>query len=295
MKNTWLIFSLLLVVSLSGCTNSDSDGGAGGGTGLSIDYVRPSYNYVMSGDSISIEAQATNLGDRKIDHVVAKPIYLPWDGFNQERTCDELYPPKSDLERQGQPCYVSWRGIRVPKVQTQETFPVGVRFYYDYSTETSAQVFAISARQFAGLKERGEVPMAKTISNTNGPIQVSVSIDSVIIIPTSGTKRVPVNLKFTNAASGYPQSFDGDARSYQIDSVEVNLERSGGMRIDDLGNCGSEIPMRGGASGDCIFWLEVPSSTTDEIVADIRIVSKYSYAIEEKQTITVNPSLEDDE
>jgi hypothetical protein len=291
------IMLLAITVFLSGCTDSQTPT-ATASSGLTVSYVRASMNYVKSGDYITIEAKAQNTGDRNIQHVYAKPIYLPWPGYSQVYECYDLERPNAEIERQGGICPAKWANVRVPRVTKQETYDVGVRFYYDYSTVTTAKVFAVSGNRYAGYKERQELPpMTKVIENTQGPIQVGVSIDSVIIIPSMGaaSRRVPVTLTFTNSdPNGYPQSYQGDARSYQITSVAIDTQNTGGMNINSLGSCGSgAIPMRGGKNGECIFWLSVPSTATDEIVMDLKITSAYTYAVEGRDKITVNPDVED--
>ncbi|MGC9310361.1 MAG: hypothetical protein ACP5E4_01405 [Candidatus Aenigmatarchaeota archaeon] len=292
------LIALFSLVVVSGCTSPFGGGGDAGATGtsqgLNVEYVQTSYKVTYSGETIGVEAKIQNLGDQNIEHVTAKPIYLPWAGFNYVQEAYDLARPNPEVGRQGGIHIFRWPAVTVAHVDKQETFPVGVRFYYDYSTETRAQVFAISATRYKGLQETGApLPMAKTISNTNGPIRVDVLIDEVIIIPSSGSRKVPVSLKFQNTGTGYPQAYSDNARNFVIDSVMIDSQNTGGMYISDYGSCTGNIPMRGGSFGECVLFLEVPPSTTDEIIADLRITSTYTYAVEGKSQITVNPDLEE--
>jgi hypothetical protein len=294
-----VLILLLISVFLSGCTmpGSETTTAPTNSAGLTINYVRTSMNYVKSGDSITIEAQAQNTGDRNINLVTAVPFMLPWQGFSITYPCYNLERPNTEIERVGGVCPARWTNVVVPRVTKQETFPVGVRFYYDYSTVTRAKVFAVSGNSYMGYKERGEeFPTTRMVDPGTGPISANARIDSVIIIPSMGavTRRVPVTLEFTNAGGGYPQTYGSSARNYQINSVTIDTSTTGGMYIQDLGSCSNAIPMRGGASGECIFWLGVPSNSMNEVVMDLKITSNYGYYIEDKSTvITVNPDIED--
>jgi hypothetical protein len=299
MKSAWVLIMLLITVFLSGCTMPGSETPATNpnSAGLTINYVRTSMNYVKSGDSITIESQAQNTGDRNINQVTAVPFLLPWTGFRGNYPCYNLERPNTEIDRVGGVCPARWPNVQVPRVTKQETFMVGVRYYYDYSTVTRAKVFAVSGNSYMGYKERGEAfPTTRMVDPGTGPISANARIDSVIIIPSTGAvvRRVPVTLEFSNAGGGYPQTLGSDARNYQVNSVTIDTSTTGGMYIQDLGSCSNSIPMRGGASGECIFWLAVPSGTTDEIVMDLKITSNYGYYIEDKSTlITVNPDIED--
>jgi len=301
MKSALALASILLVITvfLSGCT-SETPVANTASSGLTVEYVRASMNYVKSGDSITIEAKAQNNGDRNINLVTAVPIYLAWPGFSSTYPCYNLERPNAELERQGGICPARWTNVRAPKVTKAETYDVGVRFYYDYSTVAKARVFAMTGNHYMGYKERGEtVPTAQvgTASGlgTQGPIQVDIKIDNVIIIPSMGasSRRVPVTLVFTNAGGGYPQAYGTDARSYKISSVTIDTEYTGGMYVDNIGSCGGEVSMRGGSSGECIFWLSVPSSTSDEIYIDLKLTVNYPYYVQSTDKITVNPDVED--
>jgi hypothetical protein len=301
MKGALALTLILLAttVFLSGCTmpGSETNTAPTSSAGLTVNYVRTSMNYVKSGDSITITAQAQNTGDRNINLVTAVPFMLPWPGFSVTYPCYNLERPNAEIERLGGVCPASWPNVQVPRVTKQETYPVGVRFYYDYSTVTQAKVFAVSGNSYMGYKERAEsLPMTKIVDWGTGPISVDASIDSVIIIPSMGAaaRRVPVTLKFNNVGGGYPQTYGSSARNYQINSVAIDTSTTGGMYITDLGSCSGTIPMRGGASGECIFWLMVPSNAMNEVVMDLKITSSYGYYIEDKsQIITVNPDIED--
>lgn len=298
MKRLAVFMLLVITAFLSGCTVGDNNqNAADASTGLKVDYVQTSWQYVKSGDTITIDAKVTNNGDRNIERVVMKPILLPWQGFDGVRDCPPLQRPRTEINRVGGSCYGSWPSVKVPRVTKQETFDVGVRFYYDYATEMRAKVFAISGREYDNYMERGEIPRTATFESSKGPIEVSISIDNVIIIPTSGNRRVPVTLKFHNdPLTGFPQSYNAVSRNYEISSVTLDEESSatGGIRVSDWGTCARSVPMRGGSDGECLFWLDVSDSTTDEVVIDLKIVSEYTYAIVGKTPITVNPSIEDE-
>jgi hypothetical protein len=308
MKGYLTVLLAISMVFFSGCTSPLGGGGSGdglysSGQGLVIREIRPDYNYVMSGDSVTIKARLQNMGDRNIWYVKAEPFLLPWPGFDVIRDdCPPMTRPNPQTGTLGGVCDFTWTVI-APRVSKQETFPLGVRFYYDYATQTSAKVFAVSEAKYLGLMERGEnPPMARTIENSNSPINVQVYIDNVIIIPQSGEREVPVTLQFTNTISdGYPvPATPGpdlfNPRKFQLTSVKVDTEYTGGMTlVNKQGDCNSgPITMRGGKSGDCIIWLRVsPQGQMDEIVADIKITTEYTYAIEGRSQITVNPPLID--
>lgn len=302
MKSPLAFLMLICVLIFSGCTlpgTSSGDTVVGTGTdGLVVEYVQADQNYVQSGDTIQIEARATNYGDKNIEHVTAMPLYLPWPGFTGSQDCYDVGKPNEELGRVGGPCTVYWSGVDVPEVSKQEEFTVGVRFYYDYSTSASIRVFALTADRYAGYLERGETPpMVYNIVPSEGPIQIEAQLDKVIIIPESGERRVPVILNFVNQGTGYPQGSGDNARRYSLDSVEIDTEYTGGMYVDwEDGGCDQEITMSGGSSGDCVFYLIVSDigDSYDEIYADIKVTVDYSYVVEGQSTIVVSPNIADD-
>jgi hypothetical protein len=262
------------------------------GQGLNIVYLRPEYDHVASKDTIYIEAKVQNLGDRDIPNVTAVPYLLAWDKFTGEKsTTNPLLRPNPEIGRIGDVYTFKWDGIAVPEVKRQETFRIGVRFEYEYETETTATVLALTEAKYLHYRERGQpVQAVFSVVNSAAPIRVDVLMDNVFIIGSSN--KIPVTLRFNNIDSkGYPKSSSSsELRDYAITSVDVVTDGAGGVKVSDKSGCDG-ARMRGGRTGECVLYLSAPGTGVDEIEARLKIVTKYTYVMEETAAIRVNPRI----
>ena len=172
-----------------------------------------------------------------------------------------------------------------------ETYRAGVRVSYDYTTTTTAKIYAISDRRRIALAERGEpLPKVKSVQNSNAPVHVDVRIEDVIIIPSSGSRTIPVTLIIKNVGNGNVR-YDQNTYHYIVDRVDPDINVDG-VSIDDETDCIDGVYLRGGQEGSCTFTIKIDSTTQDELVIPIKITTSYTYELTRETTITLNPRLE---
>ena len=299
-KEILALLLVSLVVLVSGCTMPFGGGGekqtaTAGTQGLIIEYFGPDLEYVVSNQQLAIEARVKNIGDSKATNIKGKPYLLAWDGYSGERDCSvsELEPPNPEINREGGSCTVKWNNVNSPseKIVEPEIYQAGVKISYDYTTTTTAKIYAISDKRRIALMERGEpLPTVKNIQNSNAPIHVEVRVEDVIIIPSSGSRDVPVTLVIKNVGNGNVR-YDTNTYHYVVDKVTPSVEAAG-VSIVDASDCEDGVYLRGGKEGTCDFKLRVTSSASDEIVMSIKVTTEYNYEITRETTIAVNPRLE---
>lgn len=299
-RNLLVAVFLCMVISFSGCTNPlDGSSGevvnTGGGSGLAILEFGPEYEHIVSGDTIDFVLKVQNIGDRDISSFTADPYLLAWSGFSDSQSHETtMYKPDDELGRIGTIATVRWSDVTVPGGLTKtETFQAGVMVRYDYSTETTAKVYALTSDQYAGYMERGKTPpTVKDVKNTNGPIQVQVLMDDVFITDAEASS-VPVTLKFTNvlAPNGYPQAEGSDdAREYAIDGVVVSyLGDSNLPSMIGTTDC-TGARLRKGETGSCTISVPVPK-VERELELWLKIETDYHYVVEAETALVVHPDL----
>jgi len=286
----------LMIIFFSGCTlPGQQTTSTVTGQSLTIESFAPEYNYVAGGDDLDIVLKVRNTGGRDINGVRAEPYLLAWSGYTGTETCTTtpLYKPNPEINRLGSPCTLKWQNVQVPEVSKEETFQVGTKVEYDYATEATATVYALTANMYNGYMERGEdVRSVKTVDSGTGPILIDVKVDDVLIYG-SGNNNLPVTLVFTNTGGstgkGYPKG--STDREFEIESVDVSADSASGISTVDTSDC-QNVRMRGGTTGDCTIQLSVGSGTTSsELIVHLKITAEYTYVEPVETYITVHPSL----
>jgi hypothetical protein len=288
---------LLAIVFFSGCTMpwQQTTTAPSSGMGLTIESFGPEYNYVAGGDSMAMILKVRNNGDQDITGVRAEPYLLAWTNFNTVQNCNigTLYKPNAEINRLGTPCTMKWSGVQVPKVSKQESFAAGVRVEYDYATEATATVYALTENKYKGYMELGQdVRSVKELNPGTGPIRVDVKVDDVLIYG-SGNNNLPVTLVFTNTGGntgkGYPKG--STDRDFKITSVSITSDSASGVSTMDTSDC-NNVGLRGGQTGDCTIKLNVGGSySSPELIVHLKIVAKYTYVEPMEISIPVNPSM----
>jgi hypothetical protein len=288
-----------LVIAISGCTmpqffpSEKPETTPAGTQGLRIESFGPDLDFLVTNQPFSIEAVIKNVGGATAKNIKGTPYLLAWKDYKGEKSCAaSLNPPNPELNREGGTCTLKW-SVKSPEanILEPETYRAGVRVSYDYSTITTANIYAISDKRRIALAERGEpIPKVKLVQNSNAPVHVDVKVEDVIIIPSSGTRNVPVTLVVKNVGNGNVK-YDESTYHYVVTRVdpEVNIA---GVSISDDSDCTDGVYLRGGEEGSCSFTLSVSSTTQDEIIIPIKITTDYTYEITKEAVITLNPRLE---
>ena len=292
----FLAVILIAIVAISGCTipfyQTEEPKTVAGNEGLRIESFEPDIDYLVSNQTFSMKLIVKNVGDSVASNIKASPYLLTWSGYNRTESCpSSLNPPNPELNVEGERCTLEW-SVRAPEdVAKTETYDVGVKVGYNYTTITTAKIYAISAKRRIALAEKGEpLPKVGEIQNSNAPIHADVKLDNVIIIPTSGSKNVSVIIEINNVGDGNVK-YDQSTLHYVVDSVTPEVNVSGVSIVNDI-DCTDGVYLRGGEKGSCSFILKIDNSTQDEIIIPLKIESKYRYEIKHVSAITVHPRLE---
>jgi len=192
-----LIFLLLILVFLAGCTS----GGGSGGPGVIIKSVsiEPADNTVEPGIPITLHAIVQNSGVGTARNAILEIVGLTDEWLispGRTQNIGDLFPSDPSRNIQGSEMPVDWI-LTAPGKSNDMTYPGYVRLKYNYETTLDAQIQVVTSEE---LKQTGHKGGIISQGSTAGPVSIALTTQSTIL--SGGTQRFPVQISIQNIGSG---------------------------------------------------------------------------------------------
>jgi len=270
MKKILIIFLVLGVVFISGCTTQSTGSSSNDGIVITSFIADPPTTQGGDQERVYLLMDIQNTGGEIARIQEAKIIGLPtagntgWKGsLTPIQTPGELYPPEKGIE--GEIATLEWE-LTPPASQTDIDYPAEGVIKYDYGTHIETLVRLANKDWLRSLpydERQTESEKQGTISGgiQNGPIHATIK-------PTSSTgSRLIIDIQ--NAGSGFAEN----------DQVSVSVT---GMTCDSLSN---PVTLIRGKSKQ--FRCDTIEPTQQEQWKNVRIDVDLSYVYVVKRPVTI--------
>ncbi|MBU5687957.1 MAG: hypothetical protein KQA41_03465 [Candidatus Aenigmarchaeota archaeon] len=233
MKKVAIFSILLIIIFLSGCTQTGSRGGST--NGIIIESFGPLISQLEPGDTTEITAILKNVGGSEARDIQVELYGLgDWNPRMIEAPETRLGPTDVTRNIQGESTPVTWE-VTAPNYKTGvDNQEFEMRVYYTYSTSALASIKVASdsyIKNFQDPQERqNQINQLGVKMNrpTDGPISVSISAPSKVIKPGSNTLKVIIDIQ--NVGSGYLLNNQLNVRVYS-EGRQVSCSPSGPIKL----------------------------------------------------------------
>lgn len=238
-----MLFSIVSIVLLAGCTKAPS--GPTGGNGVIIKSFSPEFSSVDSGTPVSFLLKVQNVGGAKAADVKAQLFGLSTDWTAAIMTPDvgavetlagSLAAPDQLSGMQGEETTKEWSASASPSKDTDVTYDASLRVYYTYETTASGLVRFVSSTYQRSVTQQGQQlsqPIGVIESTSSaGPLLVTVLARTPVVgSDASSTGRV--QLEIQNVGSG--RVYDG---SEPLGASDLDYIKS--IKISGVGSATAE-------------------------------------------------------
>lgn len=243
-----VVIIILLLVGCVSLPSSEQENILFSNNGIIINTFSSDLLEVREDDAeFTISMEIENVGERTAKNIVVELFGINWpvkwknnmgiyssDDFRKQ--IPSMLPPDIQTKETGEFQLLEWT-ICVPDLPegTKKSIEVIGRVTYDYSTSSTADIHAITRNEFTRRKQiNAPVYSSIDITNSFGPIQVTIDGESPIIIETRRAQMsederyeiVSYRITFTNTGSGIPitDGIDGKITgSIRIEGPDVEL------------------------------------------------------------------------
>jgi hypothetical protein len=299
-----ILFLIILLVFISGCTNQNQNPTVSTEDGVSITDFSFNPSSVYAGYNAGLGLEFQNLGGSKAE-ITKIQIYgvdftsgssstqREWrivkgnqevDIANGLTSKGELDPPEPDVGIEGDKDYYEWR-LQSPLVTAKTDYDFRVRIEYSYTTVYTGIIRLVHEDYLESLSDADKQKLYNSdgiISSvsTNGPISVVPFSGRHFIVEELATKPI-LKFKIENVGKGYTYT--------DIGKYYLTIKETPGSMV----SCGNQpIKLSSGKSTiiDCTFDPSLVGSFTNKIDKTFQINFEYSYYVDGITSITVNPS-----
>jgi len=250
MKRVIPFLLMLIILSLSGCTQQSRSGG--GTNGLIIESFGPVVSEVEPGESVDIIAKLKNAGGSEVRGIEVELYGLgDWNPLLTTSPPSNMLPGDPTRGIEAETAEVVWTAT-APSYRTRvENQEFEMRAYYTYSTSAVAQIKVASdsyIKSFPASEQQSKINElgVKMEKYTEGPISVSISAPSKVIRGGSASLRITIDIQNVGGGnlvnyelpvrvsspgrsvncgiSGNVKLLEGKSRQIRC-SVDVNLDR----------------------------------------------------------------------
>jgi len=215
MINGKLILSMALLLLVAGCVSTQRPVKVSASDGLQINEFSADINDVFGQEPVTLSLEVENVGGTTAKYIIAKLFggNSGWGGNDASNTPKalgagtdtSLIPPLIETNKAGGFSRKIW-SITAPDLPQglAQSFDIGVRIRYDYTTTSITPVDVISFAQFDQLRKKGTFEQGTTATqNSNAPVRISIEVSSPITQQAADTSiSEPVTLSFVNVGSG---------------------------------------------------------------------------------------------
>ncbi|MBU0898877.1 MAG: hypothetical protein KJ613_03610, partial [Nanoarchaeota archaeon] len=204
-KKLSILFVLVLLVSVSGCTTLES------GNGVVIKEFTTDFNEVISGERADFYLKIKNIGSQTAENVFAEIYGLDfgWKEIESGMKCPNEKPisliaPNTLYGTEGEEkvCIWSYTASDVPAGMST-TYEPKARVFYDYQTDAVIGLTLVSREEMIRLQNSGKAPQIDVLSKTSSPIDVAVNLQTPIRVSGNEASFI-LGITVTNVGEGVP-------------------------------------------------------------------------------------------
>ncbi|MBI4019645.1 MAG: hypothetical protein HY364_05360 [Candidatus Aenigmarchaeota archaeon] len=306
MKNLSVIAVLGIVLLVAGCTGTSRPVTVDANEGLQIKEFLPDRSDIFSSETIILDMEVENVGGTAAENVVAK-LFGGISGWTGDAAAEKtmgrgssnaLSAPSADRNIPGDFNRKSWN-VKAPDLAQGliQTYDLGMRVRYDYTTTSITSIDIISYDQFDLLRRQGSFVQDLTVTkNSYAPIKIALE-GRAPMRPDSpgGGVEESLILTISNVGSGVPFRDTGSANDFptqtSLGRITFLIETSKGndvLRCDtgdgSLVNTGT-VTLRRGVEEvriPCILKIDATkiSAGVPKETMSATITAGYSYAID---------------
>ena len=303
MRNAGIVL-LAFMVFASGCVGTSRPVKVSASDGLQIDDFSADVNDVFSGETVRLSLEVENVGGTTARGVKAKLFggASGWGDGSVEKTVGRnnpsgtnvLDPPIIDTNIPGDFNKVVW-SVKSPSLEQGlvQTYDMGVRVRYSYSTTSVTPIDVISYDEFDRQRKTNSFsPSPIQSKNSNAPIKVEVTGSAPLRAGGDAKVSEPVTLTLTNVGDGIVFRRDDNAypASATLGKVSVNIASgtpSATLKcdLDGMGNFATsgEATMGRGletARIPCTFEMTGVQTGLPKETIQVSVTAQYSYTID---------------
>lgn len=318
---------MIMIILAAGCIGTTRPVKVSASDGLQINDFSADINDVYSGEQVRLNLEVENIGGttaRNVKTTLFGSVDIwnpqPMPDSSNSLLAEQMKPPVIGSNTPGEFTRRIWT-VTAPYLPEglSESYSIGVRAGYDYTTTSVTPLDIITYDQFDLLRKQGGFAQTATFSqNSNAPIKIQLDALSPVRPRSQCTSSVCPGIKETftltlvNIGSGVPFKFGTDIKDFNSDNigdVELHIKATKGSLVCDTGatdGSGGTIKISSSDPDDAQKTLrltrgfgsvKIPctfSIPANELTAGVpkdsltvQITAKYSYAIDKTIPIKV--------
>jgi len=286
-----MVFPVLLVVAVSGCTVSPWGGYTRAtGQGVMILEWKPDFSYVESYDTVRFYLKVQNQGGEDAENVEAYVTNIntrDWEGNTEERVdFDDLRAPNPFYGTEGETGehYFELQAPELSEGLTQ-TYKPGVRVYYDYKTTAVKPITIVNYDELRRLIHQGKTLETGPTTTSAGPLRIDVITGKYIKVEEDPIVPITIHIENTGGGVVYNRARDKDYLiRLDIDTPRgyMTLGRCSGGGYDN-----GEVTLWEGRETDVNCDLRITNPPKSTVEDTITITAEYGYYIDAVTSVTV--------
>lgn len=293
-----IILSIMILVSVSGCTMPGPS--AGGGAGVVITDFAPEFPEYYVNEPVNFRVRIKNTGSVDAKSVLVEIFNLEgWEAVgSNECMFEKLIAPNPDMGTSGESKTCTFK-FRAPEELPQGisfTYHPAIRLSYTYESATVKSVTMASQSELRNIQNTGKALPADTISSTQGPVAISIETAGPIRFwEDTGSVLFPIEIKVTNTGTGTAHDvgaglvYGGEIGYEDVrNKFEIETFLPQGMVMEE-NSCGnSEIELWQGRTYESVCKVRASSLSLSAPVQEIITVKAYyDYIIDQQSSVTV--------
>jgi hypothetical protein len=312
MSGKVLLFSVMAVLVVSGCTQVDT------GNGVNVLEFGPDLSRVYPGEVVNFNVRFQNLGSLDAEDVFAELLGLDEDWYDpgfgdwhsgeklpNEKECryteagfhKTLLAPNPQYGTPGEKQSCSWTyrapgEDKVPR-DMERVYPVTARVFYDYRTDVVKLIPLLSKNEVLKLQDRGETIEFGDVSSTTSPVKISLQSDSPIRVLGDGNSvEFPIRIDIENVGGGTPCLLNQCKKAEGGEWNKIEMRIITGAEVE-FSECGDDltkntvISLYKGKTNSIECFVKI-SGIQESISQDTFMVSaEYSYFVDADSEVIV--------
>lgn len=289
MKINPIVFLLIVVVSLSGCTllgipQAPGPGVIGPGTkGVVITGFSPDVTTVETGTPIVFTLTVHNKGERKAENVGAQLFGIvsgpEWDVKELIGLPTTLDGVDTARGFEGEAGSAQWEAKPKVSKAVDVDYTVVARVFYRYSTISSSLVRVATTEYLRSIGGRPEQFGLVSSKTTEGPLSVTVKMWAPVVV--TGTKTTRVQFEITNTGGGRVFSDVPKAIPAIADLDRVTISTSGPL------TCPSSAKL---VNNRAVITCDLDITLVGEqgfVEQQFELIINYNYFVDQSATVKV--------
>lgn len=287
-KSGKLLFTLVIVIFLAGCTSQSSQSQTG--NGISIISFNPDLDKITSGSKVSLNLLIENTGESEANDISAELVGL--DGWSIEssrtQTTENLFAADPINNFKGGTTSFTWVAVS-PSNDFEQPYSVSSKVYYTYETRASVQLkidnYELYYKTLPEAEQKTEKLGVVSQTSSLGPFKVTATSQARF----SQDGNVPVEIDIQNTGGGKAFKIGDRPIATTIDIISADVD--GVDSCKNLPPNDLQVKLSAGSSAKLKCNLSISDVSTVKIFP-IEIKLKYRYITEKPSSITVSRTIQ---